>query len=504
MKPTKKQVWNNIDAFGLLNGISIWDENYLNLKYVRIPDESNIELKHKINKFAEDENPLRGNLEQELIIGLANELGLESYDNMETKTFDLTRVPIPFGDKREQDIWLYYLPPNTTDWLEVKPQYWSEDVENNSPTSGFMVWENEHYNLSTINYKTNKYSRLLQIYSILPNNSRIKVVYYQQKFDENDNKIYIKYTDTSNIKNINDDRFYYKSKYEINYSDLLTKPIVYTLSEIPKNFNEKYYNNDKTATGLMYELRDKIDTVYRHRWKNLSDRKTIWDINLNFSKGTIPSFYDCPFEVISGFYIETLNSLTGGLNYYNPTLYIKDIDIITDKLNDKEYWYPVLQPGPLYIKGQQYFLMENASGVYINLSSGSGILPSGIEIYHKVILNLEDTSPSYNYFYKDMDYELLFRSSGNIVYTHDLNPNIARKRSYLISDMGFELPLKSGEYAIDYKNRMIYSSGILSGILYWDNVIVQDKVTIQSPIMDLNPLNDTMLGYDEYFLIVGE
>ena len=154
-KPIKKQVWNNVDAFGLLNGISTWDENYLNLKYVRIPGESNIELRHKLNKFSEEQSPLYGNLNQELIIGLANELGLDSYNIIEQTSFDLNYVPFPYGAKGEQDIWVYYQEPNMDTWTEITPQLWSEDVETSMPTSGFIVWEDSYFNTSNDSTKTN-------------------------------------------------------------------------------------------------------------------------------------------------------------------------------------------------------------------------------------------------------------------------------------------------------------------------------------------------------------
>ena len=83
-RPIKKPVWNNIDAIGLLNGISIWDEQYQKLKYVRIPDETNIELRHKINNFRD--NPVDGTIDQQLIIGLANELNLDSYKTLNVNT----------------------------------------------------------------------------------------------------------------------------------------------------------------------------------------------------------------------------------------------------------------------------------------------------------------------------------------------------------------------------------------------------------------------------------
>jgi len=85
-----------------------------------------------------------------------------------------------------------------------------------------------------------------------------------------------------------------------------------------------------------------------------------------------------------------------------------------------------------------------------------------------------------------------------------LQPNIARKKAYLSPDMGFNTSLNYNEYSIDYKNRLIYSNGLTNCVLYYDNVIVPEMVTIRKSTFDLNPLNDTKIGYDEYFLVVGE
>ena len=498
MQAIKKQIWTNLDAFGLLNGISTWDNNYLNLKYVRIPGESNIELRNKINKFADTNNPLTGNLEQELIIGLANELNLESYTNTERTTFNLSRFPYAYGDKRVQDIWLYYQPIGATDWIEVTPQFWSEDIENDIPTSGFIVWENSYYNSINTNRKDNEYSRLLEIYSNLPNEVRLKIVYYIEQLDIDNNKIYTLFSDIGNRNN----NLFYLSEYQITKSDLNIKPVVYSLSKIPNNLSGYYYNSNGKPTDLLYKLRDKIDMVYRHRWDSIADKVTIWDINLNFSKGSIPSFYDTPFSYNSGIF-EITNFMTGGVNYYNTSLYINDIDIIIE--NDKEYWYPKLQTGPLYINGKNYYLMQNPIGILLDFSTGITSLPFGIEIYHKTILNMNQITPKYEYFYKDADYNISYynvNTSGII--TTKINSEIANKKAYLTNDMGFVKTLNAKEYAIDYQNKIIYSSGIITGILYYDNVLVPESVTIKSTGLDLNPLNDTTIGYDEYFIVVGE
>ena len=504
MKPIKKQTWNNVDAIGLINGISTWDDNFLNLKYVRIPGETNIELRHKINAFADNNNPLYGSIEQQLIIGLANELGLDSYNIMNQTTFNLSRPPFPVGNKREQDIFLYYQEPGLDTWTEITPQYWSEDVEHTIPTSGFIVWENSYFAQSTTSSKTNNYSRLLQIYSVIPNNSRLKVIYSIQKIDSDNNKYTVKFTDMDNVNNPESRDFLYYKSDEVTIPDLNIKPIVYSLGEIPPAYSGVYYNPDGTATSKLFKLRDKIDSVYRHRWKNIADRKTIWDINLNFSKGTIPSFYDTAFETTSGVYEVVMSNLTGELGYYNPALYIKDIDIVQDNANNKEYWYPVLQPGPLYIDGRNYYLMENPKGVFINLFSGTTVLPSGIKVYHKVILNTSQVFPVTENLQQDVDYTVEFKDYDlNISSEIKLNSSIARKRSYLNNDMGFQTILDTNEYMIDYMSGVIYSNGLTNGVLYWDDVLVPDKVTISGEVADLNPLNDTSLGYDEYFMVIG-
>jgi len=502
-KPIKKQVWNNVDAFGLLNGIATWDENYLNLKYVRIPGESNIELRHKLNKFSEEQNPLYGNIDQQLIIGLANELGLDSYNIMEQTSFDLNFVPYPYAPKGVQDIWVYYQSPNTDTWAEITPQLWSEDVENGIPNSGFIVWEDSYFNSSTDTTKENNYSRLLQVNSTIPNNSRIKVVYYREQINADDERVYLKFTDTVNPYDLDNDAFHFYKSDIVTSGTLLTNPVVYTLSEIPPQLSGFYYDINGKPKDLLFKIRDKVDSVYRHRWESIQDRQTIWDINLNFNKGSIPSFYDSEFTILSGEYEIITDNLTGGVNYYNSSMYLGDIDIMSSGTVD--HWYPKLQAGPLYINGRNYYLMQNASGILINLSTGSTPLPSGIEIYHKIILEKTNIINTNQYIYKDFDYELDFYNLETMLSgTLDLQPTIARKRAYLKPNMGFDVVLNPDEYQIDYESGMIYSNGLTNCVLYYDDVIVPEMVTIKNKIFDLNPLNDTTIGFDEYFLVVGE
>ncbi len=490
-KPIKKPVWNNIDAIGMLNGISTWDENYLNLKYVRLPNESNIELRHRINNF--NDNPVEGTIDQQLITGLANELNLTSYNTLNVNTFNLTRTPHPIGNSGVQDIFVYYQIPNSETWNELTTQYWGTDIENTTPTSGFIVWEDAYYATNNLSSKSNNYSKLLQIYSDLPDNSRLKIQYTIIQYDEDDNEVQHKFTDMSNKFDSTDTRFVIRRQYDPTISDLTSKPVAYSLAHIPDNFKSKYYNSDGKAGDLMYEIQDKIDDVYSCRWDNIKDRNTIWDINTNFASGTIQSYYDTQFDVDLDGYNTLKESLTGGLNYYNTALYLRDIVVVSS--GENENWYPVLTPGPCYINGTNHYLMENPNSVVLDLSSGSGTLPSGCKIQYHTILDMSTTTPVSGYIYSDYDYKIAYNGG-----YHNSTPLIARKRPYLNSNMGLDISLNLTEYNIDYDNNIIYANGISTCVLYWDAVDVPSGVIINTAFTDLNPLNDTALGFDSYFL----
>ena len=491
-KPIKKPVWNNVDAIGLINGISIWDDQYQNLKYVRLPDESNIELRHKINNFRD--NPIDGSIDQQLITGLANEFNLMSYDILNVSTFNLTRLPHPQGQQGDQDVFVSYQIPNTTGWITMTPQWWSEDLESMTPTSGFTIWEDGYYTHNDLNSKSNMYSRILQVFEPLPDLTKLKIVYSIKQYDERDNFSYINYTDMSNPYNVNDTSFIYRKGYDITEPDLSGMASAYSLSNIPDNFYHNYFDDDGKGTDKLYEIRDKIDKLYRQRWHQIEDRKTIWDINLNYSSGTIPSFYDVEFNTTIDEYDSFVTNLTGGVNYYNTALYVKDVDIVIDDETDEEHWYPVLQPGPLYVNGAKHYLMENPQSATIDLTYGSGVLPSGVKIQHHTILETAVVDQP-EYIYTDYDYSVAY--SGGI---HNPNQTIARYRPYLTSEKGFEIILQPNEYSIDYDNDLIYSNGLNSCVLYWDEVDVPDRVTIATTGTDLNPINDTELGYDSYFI----
>lgn len=504
-KPVKRQVWTSLDAYGLVHGISTWDENHKNLKYVRLPNETNIELRQKINNIRR--NPVYGISLQDLINGLSNELLLNEYNVNPRTTFELTRDPFPSGNVNQQDIFVYYQPPEESGWLPVTPQLWASgyyiDSDHTVATSsGFIVWENAYYqDLPNIPDKTHNYSRLLTIMTTLPDLSRIKVS-YNVKVDGHQ----YMFTDMSNPLDPYDDRFIYRTPYVTTSGDFLTRCICYSLADMPNEISGYYFNNNGTATDRMYKLRDMIDNNFRHRWDTVRNRESIWDVHKNYSKGVVPSFTDTPFVAQSG-RVFSYTNFDGGVEYQDPVLSLKDIEIVTS--GSVENWYPRYFPGKFYYDGLSYRLMENPKSTYIDATSGSANLPSGIMRWYKTILaSSGDYASSVDSFlYRDYDYLIRYRGIHDVEATGVLyNTSIYRKRPYLNTLMGYNITLASGEYYIDYDADppVLYTSGVNECVFIWDQIDTPSGRICDNIYSDLNPLNDYNVSYHRYFLVIGE
>lgn len=505
-KPVKKQVWTNLDAFGLLNGLSIWDTNYLNLRYVRLPDETNLELRRKIKNM--HRNPVRGVSTQDLVNGLSNELLLEPYNTINKSTFDLSKNPYPSGNIGEQDIWVYHKLPEEDNWNEVTPQVWAsgyylDEHKTEVIQSGFIVWEDFYYkDNDTTNKKTHMYSRILKIMDPnIPDNSQIKVVYHTKSYDINGNSDYFLYTDMSNPSDPEDDRFIYHKHQDVSVSGFFDNNIVaYNLGQLPPELSGVYYDEDGRATDKLVYIKSAIYKNFKHKWKDIRNRESIWDINKNYSKGTIPSFYDTEFDEEIEYFDEDNSFFDGGIESFSTTLYFKDIYINVD--NGLEKWNPILYPGKFYVDGYSYYLMENPKIEELTFTEENNLhkcdLPSGIMRYHKVILidkTYYDTEYNSNpYIFEDYDYSSVHNKE-----------EIYRKRPYLD-----KIVLSSGQYYIDYDDNNVYmSSGVIyaSGVpeelvLIWDDVIVPSGKICND--VDLNPLNDAFVDDLDYFLTLGE
>ena len=511
-RPIKKSKWTNLDAFGLINGVATWDKNYINLKYVRRPGESNLDLRQKINNRRH--NPALGVSLHDLVNGLANELNLEPYNMKDKTSFTLSRIPHPSGDVGVQDISVFYKEKNSGVWHKITPQVWSSgyytDESQETPVEpGFIVWENGYYKDSLeVTTKTSDYSDLLTIISDIPDESKLKVIFYNKQFDIDNNQTVELFTDVSNELDELDDRLIYRKSFVIDSGNFNDRAVAYHLDDLSDYVSGQYFNDNGTATGKLYRVRDIIDEKFRHRWKDIRTNDTIWDVHRDYSRGTVPSFYDTPFVIpITQDELNT-NNFNGGIEYQDSVLSFHDIRIEQD--GDVEHWWPVLQPGKFYVDGRPYMLMENPQfyDVEIEDASSGQLPPSGIDRWHHAIVTTESSIES-GYIHETYNYPIQYsypystEASGTL----HTSPNILRRKPFVTNDMGYDLQLNSGEYYIDFDgdNPVIVGSGLPDNLkIIWDQIEVASGVVCTGIFSDLNPLNELNIPFNKYFFVLGD
>ena len=153
--------------------------------------------------------------------------------------------------------------------------------------------------------------------------------------------------------------------------------------------------------------------------------------------------------------------------------------------------------------------MENPQYTHVDLSSGTGILPSGVSRYNKTILAIsgEYDSDLSSFIFEDYNYKVQYRYNYDTTIQGTIESSgIYRKRPYLNTNMGLDLSLASGEYYIDFDtaNPTIYASGVSYCVFIWDEITVPSGRICDTIFSDLNPLNEANISYDQYFLVLGD
>lgn len=486
-----KKIWSNMDAYGLINGFGIWDNQYKSLSYVRKPNESALELRNKIyNRHA---NPV-GITKQGLINGISTELGLIPY-NVESNTiFQLTYEPIPSGDQNIPDIFVFYKTENT-DWIELK-QIWSDGYENAKQLkNGFIVWNKEFFSLDDTTKNFN-YSNVLEVLSDIPNGAQLKISYYIKIYDIDNNIVVKRFTDINNFNDINDQRFTYKKPIDF---DINTQIIAYSLNDIPSGIYDHYYNPE--PTNNLKEIKSYIESKYPHKWGSITDRSCIWDVHKFYGSGEIPSKFDIksPYN----YSIKNDNNyLTGGIEFSSDALFIDDVvekkyTVTIDNITHSIYkWHPKIRTGRFYINGVPHWLFANPKKTQITIGiNGYDISSSGIKPHAHMILTASGynisgtwTEPYLTNAFEDYNYEIGLNS--NNFYT-----NICRKRSSLVT-------LNGNDFSYNYNTGIIKCATSGKYDLIYEgspdvNYVVLDTI-------DLNPINYSGSQIEEsYFLTIG-
>ena len=496
-KPIKRQQWNNIDVFGLVNGISTWDPQYRTLQYVRSPIDTNLSLRDRI--FRKNNNQ-PGLSKQGLLNGLCNEFSYDPYNVTSANLFQLTNFPFPSGNIGTQDIWVEYRDVNSTGSWSSLSQIWSEDyAEAKLSKDGFIVWQNEKYiNISGV--KNFNYSKTLEIMEDLPDNQELRISYYVKGTDQDNNLVLNKFTDMDNLVNPYDRYYVYKKPNEI---DLLSGVTVYTLQDIPTGIYNRYYREDGFPLESLYTIRDHLKRKYQHTWNEIADASIIWDVHKHYGSGNIGHFYDASIPQNTSWcyssgmtYTGYFFGFQGGIDSMSQALYLDKII----ESGDAQNWFFTLYPGRFYLEGTPFYLFENPSHENIVFISGQANIPSGLLRGSHVILALSGyyyegcVAPDEylsGFVYEDHSYPV--GNNGDDVWSY-----IYRRRPFVPSGVGYTINLDLGEYNIDFENGKIYANVLDSGAeIIWENNLVPSGRVIQ---YDINPLNDDLLNLQKFFI----
>ena len=496
-KPIRKQRWSNIDGIGLLNGLGIWDAQYKELKYIRRPFDSPIDLKNRI--LRENENKT-DTTQQGLLNGLCNEINLDSYNLQKKTIFELTNAPSPSGSEGVQDIRAYFNSSGV--WYEVIPQVWASGyVEAKNESYGFTVWQNDRFN-TVPEIKNFRYSTIAEILSDeIPDESPIKFEYYVDTVDEDNRIVQYLYTDMDHPNDSDATRFLYRKPQTT--GDIR----VYTLDNIPEDLRNEYYYDSTTgeAKDLLYTIKDHIDRKYKHKWGEFKNNECIWDVHKYYGSGHIPSFYDAVTpakyngDVLVSGALLTANTHTGGVESYSDALYFTEIEEV-DTGSGLPKWYPVVYPGRFYLAGIPFYLFENPQTANLTFVNGSSILPEGLERHHHVIMT---QSGYYDTAWNDVD--LYFNNKIYEEYSYPCSPSdlyyysyIYRYKPYIPIQTGYQNTLSYGEYTIDFDSGYIITdTGITDTFIVWDEIDTPSGTIVN---YDLNPLNEQYLTLDRYFM----
>jgi len=139
-KPRPVKIWNQMDEFGLINGLGHFSDNGKTLEYVRYPGETNKQLKARTQEAGKyrGNSTLQGmvnNISRDLGVSVSGRVTLPWY-NTQTKTiFNLSEPPYP----GPSGIKVYVSPSSS--WSEdnlVLPQVRASGFAD--ATSGWIVW----------------------------------------------------------------------------------------------------------------------------------------------------------------------------------------------------------------------------------------------------------------------------------------------------------------------------------------------------------------------------
>lgn len=504
-QPIRKPTWSNLDVFGLLNGLSTWDDQYSTLLYVRKPFETNLDIRDRIIHSHDYKSDIT---KQGVVNAINTEFSMTPYNVTKKSIFELSYNPIPSGAPNTQDISGYYKTTSGT-WESIGPQMWSENyfVAKDNKV-GFMVWQTNRF--TTIpNFKNFSYSTIVEVFREFDDLTEFKFEYYINGTDSYNNVELLRYTDMNNQTDPNDTRYTYRiDDKTLNLTD---NAVLYNLNDIPSGLLSLYYDNDGHPTQLLYDLKRYIDNKFNHTWDKIVDKNCIWDVHKNYGSGQVTSFYDAivpPNSQRSSIYY---SGYLGGIESLSYSLYPTPIEEMS---GSAAVWYMKVYPGNFYIDGIPFYYFESPSSGNLNLtlvSTGtySGLyscaVPTGLTRGMYTIMANSGYYDSYycnsardSYLsgvYEDCDYTAGIDGDSSW-------GNIYQRKACLTASMGLDTSLTMGRYMIDFNSNTIYArlpATHNKAVIYYDKAVTPSGSYLS---YDLNPLNDQNLNLEKFFIFL--
>lgn len=512
--PQTKQSWTQLDAIALLNGISTWDKDYMSLSYVRLPGETQVDIRNKISRV--HENPTTDTSLQSLMNGLSAELNLESSIVKTRNYFELTNFPVKRGigfGPNDSDINIWKLDNVEHPELSESWSPWQTFTDNVTPRDDLKIYDydDEFWNKNII------VSELLSSTPIY-----IKFEYWIKQYDEQNNPIFKRFTDMSSNITINNDLYLdpwvflpctqpFTSLGSIEFNKLA----IYSFNDLelmsygPGFYAPKMFwfitipTGQVVATANTYNIYDQLssgDPTYN----DVSDYSTMWDINndqlcvYDESQHIHHLFTNAPLY----------EELTGGVESNSKSLMV--VDMVEDEdLN----WNLKCRSGSFYIAGKTYYLMNNpkldqvtSKAIEINFIDGIGSIPSYVytkslptrEIdyrHKKFVLLKEDYDITANFnIVPDYNYPIIENNSSSngdqiTIYFEDQK---ALRYSTLPSDDG---------YYIDFDEHKIilHNPDTVPNTLYF----ILDDIDVPTDVLlkyNINPVTNDNIQHISYIV----
>lgn len=533
-KPTKINIWNQFDEFGILAGLAHWSADGKTLEYVRYPGESNKLLKDRIliankNRGNSTLQGMINNISRDLSISISGNYELPIYNTETKKIFYLSEKPYPSASGikvfvASESNWT----AASGSWVpgdEVGPQVRASGYSD--AVSGWIVWNQADFDPSQIpaglpgssgwfeqrgiidqfpsGIQFGEYTQVLEFISgSIPNTGdRIRVDYIVQTgFDLYGQPILNWRSDFSNPDDINDTSFIgKKSEYPTDstaYSTFKKNHVsVIALNNLKQAaISGVFYDTNNKPTDKLIEIAKMVNTEFPLYWNRFRYDIGRWDQLEMASVGSVTSFHN-ESAPLSGYTIQ------GGSKY---GIDLDCLELLPVASGARSPWYPVLVPGEFYVGNERFYLFGSQQHQTLTLTDVGGGLLSGnltgsasgwpyrlgtIAAYSSGRFFNEPSGalPNNPYFKRLHDF------SNVVSGVYYRSPSV----TYTSGVFGSGLSFNGNNFYYDYKTGAVYASGInpTGFVVAWEHpdVYISGMVVIYSggyqlTTFDFNPLTD--------------